>query len=140
MSGRKKTHHTSISFFAGPFEQSLQEWLPHRSGSLRVTRNRFFSGPAIGAVAIAVLAIPALSLADADSERTELARLIHEIEQLERVIEEAESAADSVQRVHFQYPWLRTDLARVKAGIREYLESVPLTPRVITPLAGDYIR
>jgi RAQPRD family integrative conjugative element protein len=95
---------------------------------------------AIIAVAFALSVRPDPSLADAETERTELARLIHEIEQLERVIEQADAQADSSQRVQFQYDWLRNDLARVKAGVREYLETVPLTPRTITPLAGDYIR
>lgn len=95
------------------------------------------------AIALAVVGILATStpaLADAEVERTELARLIHELEQLERVVQQAETSADSTQRIHFQYGWLRNDLARVKAGIREYLETVPLAPRTIAPLAGDYIR
>jgi RAQPRD family integrative conjugative element protein len=95
---------------------------------------------AITIAAVASLATPMPSFADAESERAELARLIHELEQLERVLQQAQAAADSAQRIHFQYDWLRNDLARVKAGIREYLETVPLTPRTITPLAGDYIR
>jgi RAQPRD family integrative conjugative element protein len=95
---------------------------------------------AIMLTSFATLVPPTTSLADAETERTELARLIHELEQLERLIAQAEASADSSQRVHFQYDWLRTDLARVRAGIREYLEGVPLTPRTVTPLAGDYIR
>lgn len=91
-------------------------------------------------VSFAVITPPSTSLADVQTERTELARLIHELEQLERLIEQAETAAESSQRIHFQYDWLRGDLSRVRAGIREYLESVPLTPRNVTPLAGDYIR
>ena len=95
---------------------------------------------AIFLASFAVIVPPATSLADAQTERTELSRLIHELEQLERLIEQAETAAESSQRVQFQYDWLRGDLARVRAGIHEYLESVPLTPRTVTPLAGDYIR
>jgi len=106
-----------------------------------VTQNRqTFFALAILLVSIAVIAPPTPSFADAQTERTELARLIHELEQLERLIEQAEAAAESSQRIHFQYDWLRGDLARVRAGIRGYLESVPLTPRTVTPLAGDYIR
>ena len=83
---------------------------------------------------------PARVSADQETEKSELARLIHELEHLERLIRQAEASAESTGRVHFQYDWLRTDLARVKAGIREYLETVPLVPRTVTPLAGDYIR
>jgi len=77
---------------------------------------------------------------DSTSERSELQRLIHELEQIEVRIQAAEASAISSQRIHFQYQWLRSDLARVKAGIREYLDTVPLAPRSVPPLAGDYIR
>ena len=107
----------------------------------RVNQNRrILCAFAILLVSFAAIAPPTASLADAQTERTALARLIHELEQLERLIEQAEAAAESSQRIHFQYDWLRGDLARVKAGICDYLESVPLTPRTVTPLAGDYIR
>ena len=112
---------------------------PEREPRVNQNRRSIFA-LAIALIAFATLVPPAISLADAETERTELARLIHELEQLERLIEQAEAAADSAQRIHFQYDWLRTDLARVRAGIRDYLESVPLTPRTVTPLAGDYIR
>lgn len=78
--------------------------------------------------------------ADTRSERGELERLIHELDLLSANLQAAEKEAVSTARVHLEYDWLRTDLARIKAGIREYLDSVPLTPRVVEPLAGDYIR
>lgn len=88
----------------------------------------------------AALGSPLEARADIAAERGELARLLHELEQLETRIQAAESEASSTQRVHFQYAWLRVDLARVKLGIREYLETMPLAPRTVPPLAGDYIR
>lgn len=91
------------------------------------------------AVVVAVVT-PAVSRADTATERRELAGLIHELEHLESLVRRAEAAADSTERLHFQYAWLRSDLARVKAGVREYLETVPLAPRKVPPLAGDYIR
>jgi RAQPRD family integrative conjugative element protein len=112
---------------------------PIRELYVTLTRRQIFA-PAITMAALTLTAVPVRLRADAATERTELARLIHELEQIERVIQLAESAADSSQRVHFQYDWLRNDLARLKAGIRAYLETVPLTPRTIPPLAGDYIR
>ena len=78
--------------------------------------------------------------ADAATERAELVRLIHELEALEPVIQQAEAAGVSTQRIRFQYGWLRGDLEKVKAGIREYLDTVPATPRIPPPLAGDYLR
>lgn len=95
---------------------------------------------AFALVACLTSATPTRVSADTETERTELARLIHELEQIERLIQQAEAAADSTERIRFQYDWLRIDLARVKTGIREYLETVPLVPRTVTPLAGDYIR
>ena len=81
-----------------------------------------------------------IAAANPEIERAELVRLIHELEQLEPLIQKAETAAVSTQRVHFQYLWLRADLDKIKAGIREYLDTVPTTPRSIPTLAGDYIR
>jgi RAQPRD family integrative conjugative element protein len=81
-----------------------------------------------------------VAVADPQGERTELVRLISELDRLESLIAQAEAGAVTTQRVRFQYPWLRADLEKVKAGIREYLDSVPVTPHVPPPLAGDYIR
>jgi RAQPRD family integrative conjugative element protein len=90
--------------------------------------------------ALMLSATPSDSFADAQAERAELVRLLHELDSLEALIEKAEVNAISTQRIHFQYGWLRGDLAKIKAGIREYLDTVPATPRVPPPLAGDYIR
>jgi RAQPRD family integrative conjugative element protein len=79
-------------------------------------------------------------MADAAGERAELVRLLHELESLDLVVSSAETAAVSTQRIRFQYVWLRGDIEKMKAGIREYLDSAPVTPRVPPPLAGDYIR
>jgi RAQPRD family integrative conjugative element protein len=80
------------------------------------------------------------AVADPQGERAELVRLINELDRLDALIAQAEAGAVTTQRVRFQYPWLRADLEKVKAGIREYLDSVPVTPHVPPPLAGDYIR
>ena len=106
-----------------------------------VNRLRIFLAVICAAV---MLMVPPFSMADDVAvERAALVRLIHELEQLEAQIQKAESAAVSTQRVHFQYLWLRADLNKVQAGIREYLDTAPSTlntPRAIPPLAGDYIR
>ena len=81
-----------------------------------------------------------VAVADPQGERAELVRLINELDRLDALIAQAEAGAVTTQRVRFQYPWLRADLEKVKAGIREYLDSVPVTPHVPPPLAGDYIR
>jgi len=96
-----------------------------------------------GAIIVAIVGLVTAcgtATASPEIERAELVRLIHELEQLEALIEDAETAAVSTQRVHFQYLWLRADFDKIKAGIREYLDTAPTTPRVLPPLAGDYIR
>jgi RAQPRD family integrative conjugative element protein len=80
------------------------------------------------------------TVAEPQGERADLVRLINELDRLDALIAQAEAGAVTTQRVRFQYPWLRADLDKVKAGIREYLDSVPVTPHVPPPLAGDYIR
>ena len=81
-----------------------------------------------------------VAVAEPQGERADLVRLINELDRLDALIAQAEAGAVTTQRVRFQYPWLRADLEKVKAGIREYLDSVPVTPHVPPPLAGDYIR
>jgi len=105
--------------------------IPGLTKSLLVV-SAFVIGSITGAVEIAA--------AEPQDERADLVRLINELERLEALIEHAEAGAITTQRVRFQYPWLRADLDKVKAGIREYLDSVPVAPHVPPPLAGDYIR
>lgn len=111
-------------------------------GSVRVTRNRLtvvYLVPTFVAI-LAVASAPSSARADAPTERKDLVRLIHELDELEVTVQQAESAAVSTHRVRFQYAWLRADLEKIKAGIREYLDTAPTTPRAVPPLAGDYIR
>lgn len=74
------------------------------------------------------------------AEREHLARLLHEIEALGPLIDEAERHADPDARIRFQYLWLRQDLDRVKQGIREHLQAPRAEPRQVPPLRGDYRR
>lgn len=73
-----------------------------------------------------------------ESER--LARIMHELEALEPLITEAESAALPEARIRFRYDWLRRDLARVKGGLEAHLEASGDEPRSFAPLRGDYRR
>lgn len=81
-----------------------------------------------------------IALADADGEREVLARIIHEIELLEPLLVEAETAADPDVRIHFHYQWLSKDLERVRQGIQEHIDSPRAEPRTVVPLRGDYRR
>ena len=94
---------------------------------------------------IALAAVPAFAVADADAEREALSRLVHELGALEPLIDEAEAQSDPDQRIRMEYDWLRRDLERVRSGIREHIEAprrLPrsVAPREIEPLRGDYRR
>ncbi|RLJ16715.1 conjugal transfer protein [bacterium endosymbiont of Escarpia laminata] len=78
--------------------------------------------------------------ADSDGERTALARLIHELEALAPLIQEASAQAEPDARIRFQYDWLRQDLTRVRAGIAEHINAPRAEPRKVPPLKGDYRR
>lgn len=78
--------------------------------------------------------------ADADAEREALARLLHEIEALDPLIERAAAQADPDARIRFRYDWLGQDLERVRSGIRDHLQAPRAEPRAFPPLRGDYRR
>ena len=78
--------------------------------------------------------------ADTDAEKEALARLSHEIQALEPLINRAQRQADPGARLRFRYDWLRRDLNRIRAGITDYLLEVREHPRDIPPLKGDYRR
>ena len=78
--------------------------------------------------------------ADSDGEREALARLVHELTALEPLLREAEAQADPDARIHFQYDWLRQDLARMRLGIQEHINAPHSVPRQVAPLRGDYRR
>ena len=78
------------------------------------------------------------ALADAETERALLARLLHELKLLEPLIASSEAEADPDARIHFQYDWLRQDLERVRAGIQAHLDAPRNEPRPVPPLRGDY--
>ncbi|MGH2670050.1 MAG: RAQPRD family integrative conjugative element protein [bacterium] len=86
-----------------------------------------------------LLGVPTVE-ADQASEREQLARLAHELEALQPLIDAAEAQADYPARIRFQYPWLRQDLDKVRQGILEHLQAPQGEPRRIAPLAGDYRR
>ena len=78
--------------------------------------------------------------ANPETERSVLAKLIHEIDALTPLVESAEAQADPDARVRFQYAWLRQDVARVRQGILEHLDAPQSEPRRFPPLRGDYRR
>ncbi len=79
-----------------------------------------------------------LAHADTDAERESLARIIHELQILEPLIDEAKAAADLDARIRFRYDWLKKDLESLRHGIREHIDAPRAEPRVPVPLRGDY--
>ncbi|MGH8478223.1 MAG: RAQPRD family integrative conjugative element protein [Gammaproteobacteria bacterium] len=65
-----------------------------------ITHRRRIAGPKIGDPATA-------AHADQAGEREQLARLAHEIEALEALVDAAEAQAGYPARIRFQYAWLR---------------------------------
>lgn len=88
---------------------------------------------------VILLLTPAV-LADPGGEREALARLVHELETLTPLLDQAEQQADVTARIRFQYGWLKQDLDRIKLGIRAHLNAPRAEPRSFPPLKGDYRR
>lgn len=108
--------------------------MKHRYPLLCATR---FTAAAV-ALLLCVPLAHAQDLNHPESER--LARIVHELQTLESLITEAESAALPEARIRFRYDWLRRDLARVKGGLEAHLEAAGDEPRSFAPLRGDYRR
>ena len=80
------------------------------------------------------------AVADADGERSALARINHELQSIEPLITEAASQANPDARIRFQYDWLRQDLDRIRLGIQMHIDAPRSEPRSFPPLRGDYRR
>ena len=86
-------------------------------------------------ITVPVAADPATSQ---DDENATLVRLIHELDALTPLINEAEGKALVDKRVRLNYGWLRRDIALVKDGIEWHLNTPSTEPRNVEPLKGDY--
>ncbi|UTW12363.1 integrative conjugative element protein, RAQPRD family [Marinobacterium rhizophilum] len=77
---------------------------------------------------------------DAPLQRQELAAALRQLDALERLVEQSAAATPIVPgaRYHFDYPRLRADLTRVRAGIQDYLAPSRAQPRDPTELSGLY--
>ena len=78
--------------------------------------------------------------ADADAEREALARIIHELQAIESLIDKAEAQSDKDTRIRFQYQWLRQDIHQITNGIQSHIDAPRAQPRSFPPLRGDYRR
>jgi RAQPRD family integrative conjugative element protein len=80
------------------------------------------------------------AVADADGERESLARITHELEEIEPLITEAAAQANQDARIRFQYDWLRQDLIKIQQGLQAHIDAPRSEPRTFPPLRGDYRR
>ena len=88
-----------------------------------------------------IMVLPLGLMADnGDGEREALARLVHELEALHPLIEEAQAKSDTSSRVKFNYGWLRDDLAKICDGVQSHIDKPRAEPRQFPPLTGDYRR
>ncbi|MDR2111516.1 MAG: raqprd family integrative conjugative element protein [Candidatus Accumulibacter sp.] len=72
-------------------------------------------------------------------ERERLAALVRQLDLVERLAGQAEQAAPpGAARYRFDYARLRGDLARVRAGVADYLAPPRAQPRDPLPLSGEY--
>jgi RAQPRD family integrative conjugative element protein len=77
--------------------------------------------------------------ADEAPEQERLAALVRQLDLADRLAEgAAQAASPSRARYRFDYPRLRDDLARVRAGIQDYLVPTRAQPRDPAALAGGY--
>ena len=79
----------------------------------------------------AMLPVP-FAAADADAEREVLARISHELQAVEPLIDQADSQANPDVRTRFQYNWLRQDIERIRLGIQEHIDAPRAEPRMRT--------
>ncbi|RZS31626.1 RAQPRD family integrative conjugative element protein [Corticibacter populi] len=85
------------------------------------------------------LGIPAPARADdATPERARLAAVLRHVDAIDRLVEEAGVSREERARYHFDYARLTADLARMRAGIGDYLSPPRAQPRDPAELLGDY--
>jgi len=92
------------------------------------------------AVSAASLGFCAPASAGMDLERAYFASLLCPIDVLERLVQQAALSAANSGRYHFDFARLRSDIARMRAGIEDYLSPRRAQPRDPTELSADYRR
>ncbi len=80
-----------------------------------------------------------VSFADNLQMRETLTRIERLLNQINPLINSAESQQDNDTRVKFQFEVLREDISNVQFGIDQALHRVTIQPRVMDPLSGDYL-
>jgi RAQPRD family integrative conjugative element protein len=91
-----------------------------------------------GLALILLLDTQAALAADTPPEHTELAAAIRHLDMLDRLAASSANLPQERSRYHFDYARLRDDIARMRAGIRDYLNPPRAQPRDPEELLGGY--
>nr|WP_067297553.1 RAQPRD family integrative conjugative element protein [Marinobacterium profundum] len=104
------------------------------------SRSRAAHGCALFFLVSLMGAMPKACAEDAPLQRQALAAALRQLDALERLVEQSAASTPFTagNRYHFDYPRLRADLTRVRAGIRDYLAPSRAQPRDPTALSGQY--
>ncbi|UBT80414.1 RAQPRD family integrative conjugative element protein [Pseudomonas amygdali] len=84
--------------------------------------------------------LPLTASADTPAQRQDIAAAARQLDSLESLVAHsaANASATPGERYHFDYARLRADLARVRAGLQDYLTPPRAQPRDPAELAGQY--
>ena len=100
-------------------------------------------GVAFGPALVLLLAVgrPAAASGDDALERSQLAAIVRQLDMIDRLSGDAAIRTPLGRaRYHFDYARLHDDIARVRAGMQDYLVPQRAQPRDPVPLTGDYVR
>lgn len=90
-------------------------------------------------VSVSLLLITTHALADNSQMNTTLERINQLLNQVNPLVNLAQSQEDKEARVKFQFDALRSDIARIQSGIVQAINRPTIQPRIVEPLAGDYL-
>lgn len=93
----------------------------------------------IALLVFAAFLLAPLAQANDELERAQLASLMRQLDLLDRTARLSETLADAESaRYHLDYARLRSDIERIRSGIRGYLTPSRAQPRDAADLSGDY--
>lgn len=78
--------------------------------------------------------------ADKDSERTNLANVIKELDHVIAMVDKVKDDAPIDNRISFQYESLKNDLVLIRSGISDHIEKSLSLGRDIKSLKHNYIK
>ena len=82
---------------------------------------------------------PILVRADTQMANQYLQIALNELAAAKVYVQEAQAQAPKNKRIVFHYGWVLSDISRIQAGIGQKFSMPRIQPRVVKPLAGDYL-